>query len=137
VTTTFHDQLTTRLLLLLQRAGKSVSGVSIEMGHSAPWLARKITPSKDARPLTTADVNEVLTHLGVPVGALLRPVLFDGDRSLLEWLREKPYRTATELNERAVLPDALDRLERQQLIKSTDSGRVSVTELANLTLQGA
>lgn len=124
-----------RLLALIARAGTSPTAVSTGIGKTHSYLARKLGPpsTSDVRPLTTADLDEVLAYLGLPASALLEPVLWPGDRELLGWIASQPEVGRTVRAAGRAYPGAkraLERLaeqllvdERDEILHLTDGGR--------------
>lgn len=78
-----------RLLALLQRHNVGLTALATAMGKGKPTYSRKLYTEHSARrPLMLTDVDEILEHLGEDAEALLRPVLWPGDSSLLKQLND-------------------------------------------------
>jgi len=73
-----------RLLAIIEASGSSVTGLSVWMGKAKPTLMRKLCAvAGSARPLTHADVDEILDYLEVDYTDMLGPVLTEEDRLML------------------------------------------------------
>lgn len=128
-----------RLLATMQHAGKTPTGLAVEMGLDRKTWGRKLKANHgEPRRLAVEDIDAILTHLRLPSTWILRPVLLDGDREVLTSVRS--YAVWTSLKADAPDPErvaqAIVRLRAQGLIDhTTNPDMISLTRLGRAALR--
>lgn len=139
-TPTAGNILRARLLCIIQRAGKTPTGLAVEMGRDRKTWGRKLNANHgEPRVLTVEDIDAILKHLELKAWEILRPVLFDGDRKILDAVRS--YKAWTDLvkdndPDSDALKHALWRLRAQGLIGADDRhDTIRLTRLGRAALR--
>ena len=127
----FHQTIVGRLHALVLLRGYSLTSAAERAGRTKGWLRRKLSSqvASDPRPITTTDIDDVLTTIGGDETHLMRPVLTDIDVLLLRHLSTEGAFTRLELV--ALFGDecipAVRRLQVQSLIDEGDQVRITAS----------
>lgn len=134
----FDTMIRARLNALMARKRWRISPLATDMGHKPAYLLRKLKrPHSEPRPLTLADIQRILDHIGESSDALFSPVLLRGDQQILAWIdgQEAPTQAVVVgLFERG--RQVLERLTRQGLIFVGEGGALTLSALGRGELPG-
>lgn len=114
---------TRRLVSLIERSGKSVTGLSVEMGRPRTWLSRCLLPGGTKQPtaLTLDKVDAILVFLDLSHEVLFKPILWPGDQAFLDWIEskdeEESWAEVSDALETFKLEDRLPRLHAEGLVR--------------------
>lgn len=136
----FEQLIALRIELLLEKAGTNPRQAALDLGRKQHDLYRRLRPEyAEARPLRWHDVDEVCGLLGVPLGAIMAPVLRPLDAAVLHFVAERVACSAVLVTDAYADPESsLSALEAQGLITNDPTlATVAITKAGREALEVA